>query len=239
MAKNYLVDSMSVCLPAYNEEKNIESTVKDAVLVLDKVVKSWEVVVVDDGSKDNTGKILKSLNKKEPRIKVVTHNPNRGYGGALKSCLYTAKHDWIIFADSDGQFKFDATYHFLDEAKKHQADMVIGYRLQRQDPASRKLIGLMLKVWNFILYQVWFKDADCGFKLISKKVINGIPKLQTESAITETEFLIRAKRAGFKICETGVRHYPRVEGEQTGGNFKVIFKALRESFLLFKALRSR
>jgi hypothetical protein len=113
---------------------------------------------------------------------------------------------------------------------------VIGYRLKREDPRLRIWIARMLKIWNFILYRAWFKDADCGFKLIKKEVIDTIPHLQTESAITETEFLIRAKRAGFKIVEIGVRHYPRKEGRQTGGNPKVIWKAAKESFKLWRAL---
>lgn len=238
MKDKCLVPELSAFFPAYNEEDNIRQTLTKAIKVLQKITPTWEVIVIDDGSKDKTSEIVKEIQKEYPKkVKLITHSPNRGYGGALKSGLYNAQYKWIAFTDADGQFDFKEIYHFIDEAKRENADLVIGYRLQRQDSWKRKLIGQMLKIWNFIWYGVWFKDADCGFKLIKKEVVDEIPHLETESAITETEFLIRAKRAGFKFSEIGVKHYPREEGAQTGGNFKVIFKAAKESFKLWKALR--
>jgi len=238
MAKKYLISEISASFPAYNEEKNVAKTIEKAIKVLEDIALRWEIIAVDDGSSDKTGKILAQLQKKHPgKIKVITHRPNRGYGGALKSCLYNCKYRWIVFTDADGQFDFSELYHFWDEAKRSQADLVIGYRLKREDPMARILIANLLKLWNFLFYRAWFKDADCGFKLIKKEVVDSIPSLQTESAITETEFLIRAKRKGFKIVELGVKHYPREEGQQTGGNPKVIWKAAKESFLLWRALR--
>lgn len=235
--KPNLIPELSVFFPAYNEEKNIEKTVEDCILVLKEITPKWEVIIVDDGSKDNTGKIAKKLSDKyKGLVKVITHNPNRGYGGALKSGLYGCKHDWIAFTDSDGQFDFGEIYHFIDTAKSQDADLVIGYRMKREDPPLRIAIAAMLKIWNFIFYGSLFKDADCGFKLVKKQVVDKIPPLQTESAITETEFLIRAKKAGFKIVEIGVRHYPRRQGAQTGGDPKVILKAAKESFNLWRAL---
>lgn len=238
MTEDFLVSELSVFFPAYDEEDNIRQTVTKAVKVLQEITPVWEVIVIDDGSQDGTREIVKEIQKKYPqRVKLITHSPNQGYGAALKSGLYNAQYKWIAFTDADGQFDFKEIYHFIDESKREDADLVIGYRLQRQDPFWRILIGQLLKIWNFIWYRVWFKDADCGFKLIKKKVVDQIPRLKTESAITETEFLIRAKRAGFKFSEIGVKHYPREEGAQTGGNFKVIFKAVKESFKLWKALR--
>lgn len=238
MKDKYLVAELSVFFPAYNEEDNIKQTVTKAIKVLKEITSTWEVIVIDDGSTDQTGQIIKEIQKEYPeKVKLITHSPNQGYGAALKSGLYNAQYEWIAFTDADGQFDFREIYHFIDEAKREDADLVIGYRLQRQDPFWRILIGQLLKIWNFIWYRVWFRDADCGFKLIKKKVVDEIPRLETESAITETEFLIRAKRAGFKFSEVGVKHYPREEGAQTGGNFKVIFKAVKESFKLWKALK--
>ena len=232
-----LIGELSVFFPAYNEERNIEKTVEDCIAILNEITPKWEVVIVDDGSRDNTGKISQRLaDKYKGLVKVITHNPNRGYGGALKSGLYGCKYDWIAFTDSDGQFDFGEIYHFIDTAKTQSADLVIGYRIKREDPLLRIAIANMLKVWNFIFYGSRFKDADCGFKLVKKEVVDKIPPLQTESAITETEFLIRAKKAGFKIVEIGVRHFPRKEGSQTGGHPKVILKAAKESINLWKAL---
>jgi glycosyltransferase involved in cell wall biosynthesis len=235
--KSFYIPELSVFFPAYNEEKNIEKTVEGCISILKDITPKWEVVIIDDGSKDNTGKISQKLaDKYKGLVRVITHRPNRGYGGALKSGLYGCKYDWIAFTDSDGQFDFGEIYHFIDTAKTQKADLVIGYRIKREDPLLRIAIANMLKVWNFIFYGSHFKDADCGFKLVKKEVIDKIPPLQTESAITETEFLIRAKKAGFKIVEIGVRHFPRKEGSQTGGNPKVILKAAKESINLWKAL---
>jgi len=235
--KHFLIPELSVFFPAYNEEKNIKNTVEKAIRVLEGIASRWEVLVINDGSTDKTGKIVEGLIKRYPgQVKMITHRPNRGYGAALKSGLYGCKYNWIAFTDADGQFDFGEIYHFIDTIKTENADLVIGYRLKREDPPVRIFIAHLLKIWNFILYRVWFKDADCGFKLIKKEVIDKIPPLQTESAITEAEFLIRAKRTGFKIVEVGVKHYPRKAGEQTGGNPKVIWKAVKESFKLWRAL---
>ncbi len=238
MKNKHLISELSVFFPAYNEEENIRLTVEKAIKVLDEITPKWEVIVIDDGSADKTGEIVKDIRKDYPeKVKLITHQPNRGYGGALKSGLYNCQYEWIAFTDADGQFDFKEIYQFIDEAKKENSDLVIGYRQQRQDPWHRILIGNLLKIWNYFWYGVWFKDADCGFKLIKKEVIDQVPRLETESAITETELLIRAKRAGFKFSEIGVKHYSREEGAQTGGNFKVIWKAAKESFKLWKILK--
>jgi len=232
-----LIPELSVFFPAYNEEKNIKATVESVIEVLKEITEKWEIIVVNDGSTDKTQSVVEKMIKKYPEnVELVTHNPNKGYGAAIKSGLYNATLSWVAFIDADGQFDFKEITHFIDIANRENADLVIGYRLKREDPFIRIVIANLLKIWNFVLYQVWFKDADCGFKLVKKQVIDKIPKLQTESAITETEFLIRSKRAGFKISEIGVRHYPRSQGSQTGGNPKVIWKALIESFKLWKAL---
>lgn len=228
------VKELSVFFPAYNEEANIKTTITKALKILSKVAKKWEIVVVNDGSTDQTGKIIEGMIEKEKKIRMITHTPNRGYGAALKTGLFQSKYGLIAFTDADGQFDFSEITKFLNEIKK--ADLVIGYRLERRDSFLRRLIGFLLKVWNFVFFQVWFRDADCGFKLVRKEVIDKIGELKTESAITEAEFLIKAKKTGFKISEVGVHHYPRKAGKQTGGNFKVIFKAVRETFLLLKVL---
>ncbi len=234
--KKHLVSELSVFFPAYNEERNIKQTILEAIFVLREITPKWEILVINDGSTDKTGEIIEDLIKKHPEIRMVSHKPNRGYGAALKAGLYGCQYKWIAFTDADGQFNFKGIYHFIDTAQREKADLVIGYRFKRQDSIVRLFIAFLLKIWNFVFYRIWYKDADCGFKLIKKEVIDEIPKLQTESAITETEFLIQAKKAGFKIMEIGVKHYPRIGGKSTGGDPKVIWKAAKESFKLWKVL---
>ncbi len=233
--KNYLIDELSVFFPCYNEEKNIENTINKAIPVLENIAAKWEIIIVNDGSKDNTGKVALKIQEKHPKnIQIITHNPNRGYGAALKSGLYNSKYQWIAFTDADGQFDFNEISNLIEEQKKTKSDLVIGYYLARQ---VSKFAIITSKIWElivFVLFGLHVTDIDCGFKLINKKVVEKIPKLEAErGAFISSEFLIKAKKAGFKITEIGVHHFPRVEGKATGRNLKVIFKSFSDLFQLW------
>ncbi len=232
--KNYLINELTVFFPCYNEENNIQATVDKAVKVLKNTAKKWEIIIINDGSKDKTGEVALKIQKKYPSIKIVTHSPNRGYGAAFKSGLYHARYQWIAFTDSDGQFDFSEIKNFIATQKKTGADLVIGYYLGRK---VSKAVIISSKIWElivFILFGLRVKDIDCGFKFISKKVVDTIPKLEAErGAFISSEFLIKAKKADFKIVEIGVHHYPRTEGQATGRQLKVIFKSFSDLFKLW------
>ena len=231
------LSSLSIFMPAYNEEKNIQQTVEDALQAAQKLAKQYEVIVIDDGSQDKTAQKVKSLQKKYPQLRLVRHRSNKGYGAAVKSGLRVAKMDWIFFTDSDGQFKFDELAKFV--AARDKADLIIGYRRKRMDPFHRIFIAqVLLKLWNRILFGLKVKDVDCAYKLFPRKIAQSI-HLKTESAITVTEFLVRAQQQGYTFYQLPVTHYPRQHGTQTGGNLKVILRALKESFILFKELHRR
>jgi len=230
------IPAISVFFPAYNEEKNIEKTVGRAIKILEKIARQYEVIVVDDGSIDQTSVIVRKMVKKNSKIRLITHAPNRGYGAALKSGFYHARYDWIAYTDSDNQFDFKEINNFL--VNKNKADLIIGYRAPRRDSWQRILIARLLRLWNFIFFGLWVKDVDCGFKLIKKEVINKINRLQVEGGMIETELLIKAKKAGFKIIEIPVSHYQRQKGRQTGADLKVVFKAVKESFQLWSVLKN-
>lgn len=225
---------ISLFLPAYNEQEVIADTISNADKILKKIADKYEILVVNDGSKDDTAKVVNAICKKNKNVRMITHRPNRGYGGALKTGLYKSKYELISFIDADGQFDFAEISKFLPYIDDN--DLIIGYRQERADPFIRKFTAYLLKLWNFFWFRFWVKDTDCGFKVIHRRVIKGIDPLITESAITETEFLIRAKRAGFKFKQVPVTHYPRTLGQSTGGDPKVIFKAIKESLILWKAL---
>ncbi len=220
-----MISELSVFFPAYNEEGNIEETVKKARAALLKTAKKWEIVIVNDGSKDKTSEIAHRLEKSDKRIRVIDQE-NRGYGGALKTGLYNSKYEWISFTDSDGQFDFGEITNFVEEQKITKADAVIGYYKKRQ---VSKLKIYTSKIWEaavFILFHLHVTDIDCGFKLISKKVIEKIPTLESErGAFISSEFLIKTKKAGFKIVEIPVTHYPRTKGSGTGRDINVIIKS--------------
>lgn len=234
MAGSYDIDKLSVFFPTYNEELNIENTVNKARKVLLKVAKTWEIIIVNDGSKDNTFEIAKRLNREDKRIKVISHNPNRGYGAAVRSGLYGAAYPWIAFTDADGQFDFSEIRNFIKKQKETKADIVIGYYKKRQ---VGKSVILTSKIWEwlvFILFGLKVTDIDCGFKFISKKAVESLDKLTSErGAFISSEFLIKAKNQGFRIVEIGVTHYPRAKGKATGRNLDVI----RQSFVDLIKLR--
>jgi len=224
-----LIKEISVFFPAYNEEANICQTVEKAVEVLKKLAKKWEIIVIDDGSKDKTGAIVKRLIKKEPKIRLITHTPNRGYGAALKSGFYNSQYEWIAFTDADGQFDFSEITKFFEKQKQTGADLVIGSYLKRAVPFYRIWGSKLWELAVFLLFGLKVKDIDCGFKLIRKKVIEEIPPLEAERGpFISSELLIKAKKKGFKIVQLGVHHYPRKAGKATGANLKVVLSGLKD-----------
>jgi glycosyltransferase involved in cell wall biosynthesis len=233
----YQIDALSVFFPAYNEEINLVGTVTKAVAVLNKVSKLWEIIIVNDGSKDKTEEIAVRLAKANPRIRVINHSPNRGYGAALKSGFYSARYPWICFTDSDGQFDFSEITKFFKKQEETGAELVIGYYLKRKVPFYRKANSFLWQIVVWLLFGLKVRDIDCGFKLISKQVIDTIPKLESErGAFISSEFLIKAKKSGFKIVELGVHHFP-AKKPGTGADLSVIIKSFVDLFKLWKKLR--
>jgi len=230
-----LTPELSVFFPCYNEEKNITQTFNTALPIIKDIAHNWEIILIDDGSKDKTAEVIAKIAKNYPQnVKIVTHNPNRGYGAALKSGLYTAKYRWIAFTDGDGQFDFNDIKVLFNTQHKTKADLVIGYYLGRKVPFYRIWGTKLWQLAVFILFGLKVKDIDCGFKLISKKVVDTIPKLQAERGpFISSEFLIKAKKSGFKIVEVGVHHYPRVYGEATGTKLNVVLAGFKDLFRLW------
>lgn len=237
MAK--LLKELSVFFPTYNEEGNIRKVVLDAKKVLQKIAGKWEIIIVDDGSKDKTPEIADKLsNQFKPNIKVVHHKPNRGYGGALKTGFSKAKYEWIAFTDSDGQFDFSEITKLIQEQKETAADLVLGIRTKRADSFFRRLATFVwAKMLPRMLFGLKVKDYSCGFKLIRKRVYDQVQPLVGEEKVTQIEMLVKAQRLGFKFAEVGVSHYPRKFGQQTGANLKVVLRSVRDLFKLWLQLR--
>lgn len=227
--------SLSVFFPAYNEQDNIARSVNDALRILPEFAEKFEIIVVNDGSKDNTAEILRDLAVKNPLVKVVTHEKNRGYGGALKSGFAAARFDYVFFTDGDGQFdlrELDKLVELIQDT-----DIATGIRVNRRDPVHRRVNAGAYNVLVRILFGLKVKDIDCAFKLIRKEVLQAI-ELKTDSQFISAEFLIRAKARGFRIRQTPVTHLPRQQGTPTGNNPKVVLKVFCELFRLWKELKS-
>lgn len=233
-----LISEISFFLPCYNEEKNVKKSVTEVKKVLEKIADKWEIIIVDDGSKDKTGAIADDLSNKIKRVHVVHNRPNKGYGGALKSGFEASQYEWVAFADSDGQFDYSEIVKFIEKQKQTNADLVLGVRGKRADSFMRKLFTL---VWSKILPRVLLglrvTDYSCGFKLIRKSVYESVQPLVGEEKVTQIELLTKAQRKGYTFAEIKVKHLPRQFGHQTGADLKVIIKSVKDLLKLWAQLR--
>jgi glycosyltransferase involved in cell wall biosynthesis len=233
--ETFVIDGkLSLILPAHNEEPNIEAVVRQAADVLPTLFTDYEVLVVDDGSKDRTGEIADELAAENPHVKALHHPKNRGYGGALTTGFTNATGDYLMFMDSDRQFDIQDLENLTPYIGSY--DIVAGYRIKRNDPYYRFLIGSGFNQMVKLLFQVNLRDIDCGFKVFKAEVLQGM-NLESPGALINTEIHAKANVQGRSLVEVGVNHYPRLEGEQSGASIKVMFRAVLETFRLWGRMR--
>lgn len=221
--------SISVFFPCYNEQDNVANTTEKALAVLEKLNADFEVIIVNDGSADATAQIADDLAAKSPKVKVVHHPKNMGYGAALRSGFGAATKMLVFYTDGDGQFDISELPPLLDLAEQY--DIVSCYRLDRRDNLIRRINAWC---WNKLVcwvFKMKVRDIDCAFKLYKREVFDEIT-LKSTGALIDTEILARAIAKGYTIGQTGVHHYPRTAGQQTGAKLNVIFRAFKELFKL-------
>lgn len=227
---------LSIFFPFFNEEANVERAIRKSYQTCKRLgLNKFEVIGVNDGSQDQTGQILEELKREFPSLIIVHHRKNQGYGAALKSGFQKARLEWIFFTDGDLQFDLNEIDGLIDKAD--QADLVIGYYLKRAVSWHRKLNSFLWQILQRLLFGLQVKDIDCGFKLIKKKVIDDLWPLESNGAMISAELLIKVQRKGYRIAEVGVHHYADLAGGTTGDSLRVIRKALRETFSLWRKLR--
>lgn len=226
--------SISAVLPAYNEEAIIERTVRGVADVLRGLVPDFEIIVSNDGSRDNTGAVLADLQARAPdlHLLVVTHERNYGYGAALASGFDAANKELVFLTDGDKQFNVTELRDFLP-AMDAQTDLVIGWRRNRADPTLRKLNALGWKTLVNLLFGYTARDVDCAFKLFRRGVWQSMT-VRARGATFSAEFLIKARRLGFHVRELPVSHLPRTAGSPTGARPDVIVRAFVELFHLWR-----
>ena len=220
--------SLSVVLPAHNEEEAIATTVHEVIETLSAWMLDFEIIVVDDGSQDDTGAILDTISTSHPYVKVIHHPENQGYGAALVSGFEAASRDLTFFMDSDGQFDIHDLGRFLPLIEEY--DAVLGYRIDRQDTWMRKVNAWGWKKLVGLVVGVHIRDVDCAFKLYPSSFFREY-KLETRGAMINTEILYKFIRAGNTYTQVGVRHLPRHGGRATGAKLSVIMRAFRELFV--------
>ncbi len=217
--------SLSVVLPAFNEEQSIRAILAEVVSALNSWGADYEVIVVNDGSHDHTGEVLAAFAAHDARVRLVTHHTNRGYGAALTSGFAAAVNDLTFFMDSDGQFTITDLPRLLVQIES--VDAALGYRLHRQDSWLRSLNALGWKALVSLALGVRVRDLDCAYKLFRTDFLHTYPPT-TGGALINAELLYTLHRTGATYREVAVRHLPRNGGRATGASPRVILRALHD-----------
>ena len=226
---------LSIVLPCHDEAENIERAIDEATLAGELVSDAHEVLVVDDGSLDATRELAQARAAADPRVRVLIHEGNRGYGAAVRTGLAATRLEWLFLTDADLQFDMTELTRFVPLAPS--CDIVAGYRTHRADPPHRVMNAA---AWNLLvrrMFDVPLRDVDCAFKLMRRDVVQPLP-LTAEGAMVSTEIVTRAVGAGARIVELGVSHRPRPAGRPSGASPRVVMRAFRELRAVRAELRS-
>ena len=232
---------LTIFFPTYNEEENVAETVRRALDEVAPLVDgSVEVLIVDDGSTDRTPALADELAARDPRVRVH-HQPNRGYGGALRAGFENASGELIGFSDGDLQFdlrEMGRLLERLDDRHLGAVDAVIGYRMRRRDPPHRLVIAKTYNALVSVLFGLRVRDVDCAMKVFRREVFDGL-RLETDSPFLSAELLVKLRARGERIAQLGVSHYPRRAGQNTGASFRKILRTFRDLARLRVALWMR
>ena len=227
------VPELSFFFPAHNEEANLQGLAEEALATLPQFAEKFEIIAVDDGSKDRTPEIADELAKAHPDLfRVVHHSINLGYGAALRSGFRASRYGLIAFMDGDRQFKVVDLGPLMARMNEADApDLVVGYRLKRADPPIRRWYARTYRLANRIFFGVQVRDIDCACKLFKRGALDGIA-VSSGGAFFTAELLIKLRFRQRKIAQVGVPHYPRTAGSPTGAKPSVVFRAVRDFWSL-------
>ena len=234
MIKPKALTSLSIFFPCYNEAANVGAMIDQAVQVGEAYGIDYEVLVIDDGSSDDSVQMVQKRAKINSRIRLIRHSKNMGYGAALRTGFKNVTKDLVFLTDGDNQFhlsEIDKLFSKIDSC-----DVVAGYRINRQDKAYRRLNGFLWTKLTKRLFGLPTRDVDCAFKLFRKRALEGL-KLKSDHLMIHAEILARIKKNGFKIEEIGVTHYPRGAGKASATGFTRILKSFQELLSLYWQIR--
>lgn len=228
-----MAQGVSIVLPAYNEDENLTAVVERALKALGELGRPHEVIIVDDGSRDRTADVARGLvTAHHPRVRLVSHSTNQGYGTALRTGFASAREELVFFTDSDNQFDPGELKYFLPLMDEY--DLAIGFRVYRYDRVLRCIVSWIYNRLVGVLFRLRVRDVDCSFKLMRREVVAQIG-LECDNFFIDTELVARARRWNFRIVQKGVRHYPRVAGETTVRSSDVP-RTLREVFRMWQRI---
>lgn len=227
--------TLSVFFPAYNDEENIGRVAGSAVEVLEGIGSDYEVIIVHDGSPDRTGEVADELARKYPKLRVIHHEKNLGYGAALKTGFTNAQNDYVFYTDGDNQFDVREMRKFIALVEVGLSDVVVGFRNRKQYTLYRKIVSFTYNLVLQVLFDLPYRDVDCAFKLVPRSLIDSID-ISSADAFIDAEILIKARQLGYSVTEIGVTHRPReagVSGVKTG----VILRTIREMVSFYLQVR--
>jgi glycosyltransferase involved in cell wall biosynthesis len=222
-------NGVSVFFPAFNDEDSIAKLIHEALEVAPLITTDYEVIVVNDGSSDDTAAVLDDLASKEPRLRVIHHPCNRGYGGALRSGFESATKDLIFYTDGDGQYDVREMANLIP-LMIEDVDVVTGYKIKRSDSRRRIVLGAIYKFLARRMFGLPIRDVDCDFRLMRREAIQNIT-LTSTSGVVCTEMVYKLSRAGYRFVETPVHHYPRLYGQS---QFFTLRRVARTGYDFFK-----
>jgi len=225
---------LTVFFPAYNDSGTIASLVIAARQTAASLTPDFEVIVVNDGSRDATAQILDELARTYPEVRVVHHSTNRGYGAALRSGFAAATRDLVFYTDGDAQYD-PSEMALLWRALRSDVDLVNGYKISRSDPLHRIVIGRIYHHTVKRLFGLRIRDVDCDFRLLRRSIFDRV-SLETSSGVICLEMMKKIQDAGFRVAEVPVHHYHRVYGKSQFFNFRRLFRTGRDLMLLWYAL---
>jgi glycosyltransferase involved in cell wall biosynthesis len=227
------VDRLSYFFPAHNEEANLEGLVEEALETLPSLADAFEIIAVDDGSKDRTGAIADRLAAAHPDVVRAVHHPvKRGYGGALRSGFEASRYDLLAFTDGDRQFRVADLGRLTARLQgPDRPDVVVGYRIRRADPVIRVIYARTYKLANRIFFGLPVRDVDCAAKVFRREALEDI-RVESGGAFFSAELLVKVRNRGRSIVEVGVPHYPRTAGSPTGAKPSVIWRAVKDFWSL-------
>ena len=227
------VARLSYFFPAHNEEANLAGLVEEALATLPSLAETFEIIAVNDGSRDRTPAIADELAAAHPDVVRAVHHPtNLGYGAALRSGLAAARYELVAFTDGDRQFQVQDLGRLTERlAVADRPDVVVGYRIKRADPLIRTIYARLYRLANRIFFGLTVTDVDCACKLFRREALDGL-RVESGGAFFSAELLIKLRAAGRSVVEVGVPHYPRTAGSPTGAKPAVVFRAIKDFWLL-------